>query len=220
MNTAGYSSSRQAHSAAQTSAWTPVQMPDGMDWDPLEAVGGSDVAITLPDDPEDLPLPTQPEAPPDPSRLSDGEFFRLAYSHAFERTTLGFGLEETRIRQAEQDAGTDWDPLDAIGGNDAGIDLPQDREDLAHPHAMTEAEFKAAALTGAGALPGCPQPPGSGRKSKPRPLTVGSWKRACWSGMPTRRGARWRDLARRLWPALPIRSTSFPLPEPGCGAPP
>lgn len=156
MNTAGYSFPRQAHSAAwtpvqtpaQTSAWTPDQTPAGMDWDPLEAVGGSDVAITLPDDPEDLSLP----APPDPSRLSTGEFFRLAYAHAFERTTPGFFLEETRIAEAEQEAGTDWDPLDTIGGNDVGIDLPRDREDLAHPHALSEAEFRAAGFDRGGRI--------------------------------------------------------------------
>lgn len=88
-------------------------------------------AAWTPGAPEEAPF--RRGAAPDPDRLGIGDFFRLAASHAFERTTSGLFLEETRIAQAEEKAGTDWDPAEAIGGSDVAVTLPQDLADFANP---------------------------------------------------------------------------------------
>lgn len=76
------------------------------------------------------------------NRMSTWEFLRRQAAHAFERTTIGFFAEETRIAAAEDEAGTYWDPAEQLGGNDAITYSISDLQ-TSHPYAMTEEEFKA-----------------------------------------------------------------------------
>lgn len=84
-------------------------------------------------------------------RMGTGSFLGLTASHSFERTTMGLLAEERRIAEAEHEAGTDWDPVEQLGGYDA---VSYDVSDLqaSHPHAMTEEAFKAAGFDRSGRI--------------------------------------------------------------------
>lgn len=73
-----------------------------------------------------------------------GDFAGMAMRHAFERTTAGIIAEDTRIREAEEAAGTaneDW----WVGGL---VGMPS-----VNPKAMTPEEFKAQGFDRAGRGP-------------------------------------------------------------------